>query len=239
MTDLLKQSITGSLTAQWSTLFVNFFGLAQPLRPEDALLKKILGLETGVQIIELIFYTWYKNSITNGIQDVTRFRYYDWALTTPTMLFSTMLFYEYLYRKPQSIQEVLAEKGDKVALILLLNFGMLVFGYLQEIGLLSIVWSSILGFACFAGSFYLIYKEFVEKNKDQGIYYFTLIVWSIYGFAAMLPNVAKNISYNLLDVVAKNFYGVYLSYYIYTLASAPSAFMAPTAQPKIDGSSSA
>ena len=39
-------------------------------------------------------------------------------------------------------------------------------------------------------------------------------VWSLYGVAALMPADIKNISYNLLDIVAKNFYGLYLYYKI-------------------------
>ena len=43
---------------------------------------------------------------------------------------------------------------------------------------------------------------------------FLLIVWSLYGFAALLGTKNKNISYNLLDIVAKNFYGLFIYFYI-------------------------
>jgi hypothetical protein len=222
MADLLKKTITGSLAAQWSTLLVNFYGLAQPLAPQDALLKKVLGLETIVQIIELIFYHWYHSQIQKKVFDVAHFRYYDWALTTPTMLFSTMLFYEYIRDKPTTIGEVLEKKGSAIGIILLLNMGMLVFGFLQEIGIISITTSTLFGFASFLASFYLIYENFVKDNEKQGVYFFMLSVWSLYGVAAFFDDLWKNISYNLLDIVAKNFYGVYLSYYIATLAGSNS-----------------
>lgn len=219
MADLLRGSITTSLIAQISTLFVNLYGLALPLKPSDFVLKEVLGLETLVQIIELIFYGWYSLNVTTRVTDVTHFRYYDWGLTTPTMLFSTMLFYEYLRDKPTDISQVLQKKGSVIGTILLLNLGMLVFGFLQEIGLISITTSTIFGFACFLASFYLIYENFVKDNEKQGVYFFMLSVWSLYGVAAFMNDLWKNIAYNLLDVVAKNFYGVYLSYYIATLAS--------------------
>jgi bacteriorhodopsin len=36
------------------------------------------------------------------------------------------------------------------------------------------------------------------------------IVWSLYGVAAILPFFIKNISYNILDIFAKNFFGLFL-----------------------------
>jgi hypothetical protein len=215
--NLLKKSITGSLVAQWITLFINFFGLAQNIPAEDILLKKVLGLETIVQIVELIFYHWYHNHIQKKVFDAGHFRYYDWNITTPVMLFSTMLFYEYIRSKPETIGEVIEEKGTTILLILILNFGMLLFGYLQEIGVIGITTSTLLGFACFIAFFYILYKEFVENNRRQEVFFIMFSIWSLYGVAAFFGDIWKNIFYNLLDIVAKNFYGVYLSAYITTL----------------------
>ena len=44
-----------------------------------------------------------------------------------------------------------------------------------------------------------------------------LSIWGLYGIAAMFNNNIKNTSYNLLDIVSKNFYALYLSYKIYNL----------------------
>jgi len=41
--------------------------------------------------------------------------------------------------------------------------------------------------------------------------------WSLYGVAAVFPNIAKNSMYNLLDIVSKNFYSVFLTQYIMNL----------------------
>jgi len=46
------------------------------------------------------------------------------------------------------------------------------------------------------------------------LFLFVFIVWSIYGVAAMMPTPYKNISYNILDIIAKNFYGLYIYYKI-------------------------
>jgi bacteriorhodopsin len=44
------------------------------------------------------------------------------------------------------------------------------------------------------------------------------IVWGLYGVAAMFSPVWKNTAYNILDVLAKNFYGIFLSILIYQLS---------------------
>ena len=42
-------------------------------------------------------------------------------------------------------------------------------------------------------------------------------VWGLYGVAAAFPDDQKNIAYNGLDIVSKNFYGVFLFAYSLTL----------------------
>jgi bacteriorhodopsin len=42
------------------------------------------------------------------------------------------------------------------------------------------------------------------------------IFWSLYGVVALLPYYIKNALYNILDLFAKNFFGLFLSYIILT-----------------------
>jgi bacteriorhodopsin len=39
--------------------------------------------------------------------------------------------------------------------------------------------------------------------------------WALYGLFALLNYTAKNVSYNILDLFAKNFFGVFLSLVIW------------------------
>ena len=222
---LVKTSIEGSLIIQIVTLVLNLFAFLVPVDRWDFALKEILALETVVQIIELIFYEWYRGQLVNGVFDVTKFRYYDWFFTTPTMLFSTAAYYGYLHSKdenteqkePFSVWNFFQENSQWVYWIFVFNLGMLVFGYLQEINLISIVWSSILGYISLLGSFGVLYYKFVSKTEQQRwLFWFMFSAWSLYGVAAMLPAAEKNISYNILDIFAKNFYGLFLSGILFT-----------------------
>ena len=92
---------------------------------------------------------------------------------------------------------------------------MLLFGYLGETGVISKNLSIGIGFIFFGLSFKLIYDEYGSKSElGKKLFYFLLIVWSMYGGAATLDVVSKNISYNLLDIVSKNFYGLFIYYKI-------------------------
>jgi hypothetical protein len=217
MKEAIRWSLDASLTAQWSTLFLNFFSLFQTLSPKDAILQTVLWIETIVQIIELVFYTWYSFNFTR-VAEMTFYRYHDWFVTTPLMLFSTMVYYEYR-NKPEeevTLESFLSEHWSDVLVVFGFNMLMLAFGYLYEIKQIDIVTSQTLGFAGFAGSFYVIWDKFASKNPDNFLLYaFMFIIWALYGVAAMFTSTWKNASYNILDVFAKNFYGIFLSYLIY------------------------
>ena len=51
-------------------------------------------------------------------------------------------------------------------------------------------------------------------NISSNLFTFIFIIWILYGFAAMLSTIPKNISYNILDIIAKNFYGLFIVYKI-------------------------
>ena len=40
------------------------------------------------------------------------------------------------------------------------------------------------------------------------------IVWSLYGVAATFKPNEKNVSYNVLDIISKNFYGLFIYFQI-------------------------
>lgn len=221
MKEAIAQSLYASLFAQWSTLGFNFFGLFQELSPKDLVLQSVLWIETIVQIIELVFYSWYAYHF-NTVAEATFYRYHDWIVTTPLMLFSTMVYYEYK-NKPEeevSVQSFLEEHWKDVLVVFGFNALMLLFGYLHERNILGLLSSQLLGFVGFAGSFYVIWDKFASKNPDNYLLFgFMFVVWGLYGVAAMFNSVIKNVSYNILDVIAKNFYGIFLSVLIYQKAS--------------------
>jgi hypothetical protein len=41
-------------------------------------------------------------------------------------------------------------------------------------------------------------------------------LWAFYGVAATFSPTWKNITYNLIDTLSKNFYGIFLTYVAYT-----------------------
>jgi hypothetical protein len=220
MKDALSLSLQASLAAQWTGLGLNGLALTQTLSPKDAILKTALWIETVVQVIELAFYSWYATHF-QSVAEATFYRYHDWAVTTPLMLLSTIIYFEY-QNAPEStvtVESIWAEHSTTILLIAAFNLIMLLFGYLYERGVIGLLESQVVGFAGYGGTFYLLWDAFASKTPaNVPVYAFMTTVWGLYGVAAMASPGLKNVAYNLLDVVAKNFYGVFLSYLIATKA---------------------
>ena len=185
------------------------------------LIKQLLGLEVAVQVVEGGFYAWLYNNI-NTIKNITPKRYADWAITTPTMLIIMVAYIIYLNNKTTtdslSLVQILRENAGPFVQILVLNWLMLLFGYLGEIGVISMIAGIIIGFVPFIAYFYIIYANFLNQTASSStsikIYTYFLVFWSLYGVVAVLPYALKNTIYNVLDLFSKNFFGLFLSYLI-------------------------
>lgn len=227
---LVAKTIYGSLIAQFITTTISLDGLNYDLAIQDTILKDILILEAFVQFIEAFFYIWVIYALKD-LNKMTSRRYIDWFITTPTMLVSTIIFMEYL-RKKENNEDTLYFwdfiRGHKknIIMIVILNFFMLSFGLLTEMGKLDMKYGIPLGFIFFLASFYTIYENYAKYTEGgKKLFLFLFSIWSLYGFSAMLPLVLKNTCYNLLDVVAKNFYGLFIYYYITQVGSRSGYFI--------------
>lgn len=220
----LRWSLYGSLGVQLSTLLFDAYALTQSVIPTYTVIQTLLKIETIVQLIELTFYVWYSYYF-HSVSEATFYRYYDWMFTTPLMLFTTIVYYDYQAKsddekKNMTITQFIKENWREMLKIGISNFAMLLFGYLYEVGSVSLLTSNVLGFIGFFSSFYIMYDSFASKSSlNLPLYGFMISVWSLYGVAATFSPALKNISYNILDVIAKNFYGVYLGYLVLTHTS--------------------
>jgi bacteriorhodopsin len=150
--------------------------------------------------------------------NITPYRYFDWFITTPSMLITLMAFLE-PKNKYSSVLDFLQRNAATVAIVLVLNWSMLTIGLLGELKYLDERKSALIGFIPFVLYFGLIYYKFITPMSTKGqkqVYFYFLFFWSIYGIAAMLPYEQKNAMYNILDLFAKNFFGLFLVYLIYT-----------------------
>ena len=209
-----------SLIVQVITGLLALAGIFIKVSKENQILNHILILETGVQIIEFIFYiylVYFLHSLDND--KIASQRYFDWMFTTPVMLFSTILFLEYEHKRElnqiATIPQIVKDHGNDIFWIVIFNFGMLLFGYLGEINKLMRQISIPIGFIFFGLSFNLIWDRFARMSTiGSNIFYLLLVIWSLYGVAAMLNTIPKNLLYNLLDIISKNFYGLFILFLI-------------------------
>jgi hypothetical protein len=217
---LVEKTITVSLWIQILTTIISLDGFRYDVVPNDRILKEILFIETFVQFVEGFFYSNIIRGL-NNIESMTPKRYFDWVITTPIMLFSTIIFFKYSEMKekntlePFTTQEFYEENKENVHKIVVYNFLMLFFGYLGETGVLQKNISIPMGFIFFFLSFKIIYEQYAIHSK-LGMLLFKILftVWGLYGVAALFPAVEKNISYNTLDIFSKNFYGLFIYYKI-------------------------
>ena len=101
MKSLVYRSGQLSLFVQLLTGLFDVYVLRLKIPATLLLLKKLLILELIVQVIEGSFYVWMVYNFSK-IADITRFRYYDWFITTPTMLYTYSFYLLYLRHKEEN-----------------------------------------------------------------------------------------------------------------------------------------
>jgi hypothetical protein len=221
---LLTSSLLFSIVVQIVTGVIELLALFIKTAPGMTLIKQLLGLEVAVQAVEGSFYAWLYYNIST-VKNITPKRYADWAITTPTMLVTLVAYIVYLNSdkgegkgdESLSLIQILREYAVPIAQIVGLNWLMLLFGYLGEIGVIPLVAGVALGFLPFLAYFYIIYERFIHNTNNTTsikIYAYFLVAWSLYGIVAVLPYTLKNTIYNILDLFSKNFFGIFLSYLI-------------------------
>lgn len=222
MSNIIKFTADASFAIQVITGLVDIFALQYKLETKDNILKQLLKLEIGVQLIEGTFYYWLIKNF-NNISDITYHRYYDWFLTTPTMLLTLIIYLIYLREveenenpKILNFFELIKENKELITRIILLNELMLFFGYLGETKRINIKKATILGFIPFLLYFNLIYENYAKySKKGMIIFKYFISIWFLYGIASFMDYNIKNISFNILDLFSKNFFGIYLFYLVY------------------------
>ena len=183
----------------------------EAMRTNDIRIRNILNLETCISIVAAFFYSKFVTTLEATTEDkidykeINRTRYVDWSITTPMMLLVLVL--SFIYNSKADTMSIYSYMK-----ILALNYGMLGSGYLGEIGVLPFVPANLVGFAFFGTLFAYMYKTYLSgKNNKTNTMLFSafLIIWSIYGVAYFMEDIPKNITYNILDLFAKCFVGIF------------------------------
>lgn len=213
---MLYESAYFSLIIQLITGVIDVWGLNIKVPEDKKIFRDLLKVELGVQTVEFIFYSWMVYNF-DKIKNITPYRYLDWIVTTPTMLVTLMAYLD--EGKKNNLSDFLVKNKDFTIKIVTLNLLMLILGLLGELNKINYQNAIILGFIPFLYYFKLIYDEYIYKNisKDKiRLFWFFFIIWSLYGIAALLPYNEKNTAYNILDLLSKNLFGVFLVYILWT-----------------------
>ena len=185
----------------------------EAMRTKDIRIRNILNLETCISIVAAFFYSKFVTTIETAsssadkvdYKEINRTRYVDWSITTPMMLLVLVL--SFIYNSKADTMSIFSYMK-----ILALNYGMLGSGYLGEIGVIPAVPASLVGFAFFGTLFTYLYKTYLsgKSNKTNTVIYTAfLVIWSVYGIAYFMEEIPKNITFNILDLFAKCFVGIF------------------------------
>ena len=214
---MLESSAYLSLIIQFLVSIVDLWGISIDIPNDKIIFKDLLKLELGVQVVEFAFYLWMVLHITT-VKNITPYRYMDWFITTPTMLLTLMIFVSKDQETYSGIVQFISDNKDDVIKVGLSNVLMLVFGLLGEYQYINNTLAVGLGFIPFVYYYKKIYdKNITEEstNEQKGLFWFFFVVWSVYGLAALLPYIPKNVLLNILDLFSKNLLSLILVYIIY------------------------
>lgn len=217
--NLFYQTLIVSVVVQILTGAFEIFSLFIRVPSQFTLIRQLLIMEVTVQIIEGLFYFWLVLNFSE-VTDVTPKRYIDWSITTPTMLITLVLYLIYTNNREKNntanldFFDLIYKNSTTITHIILLNWLMLIFGYLGEKKIIPTITGVILGFIPFIIYYFIIYVNYVRTQTGFNLFLYFFIFWSLYGVVALFPYYLKNACYNILDLFAKNFFGIFLSYII-------------------------
>jgi bacteriorhodopsin len=202
-------NIQTSFTITFVGLLVSaFLNVIESIRTTLPHVRHILTLEACVAIIAAYFYTIFMNRTEFEPiywPEITKYRYIDWAFTTPMMLLGLCLF---LAHHSKTSVNIIAYLG-----IVLLDYFMLYFGYLGETNQIDKTNADILGFLGYIGIFAILFKYVKNSKINYMIFTAYAIIWGMYGVVYFLDDYNKNLITNWLDLIAKAFVGIILWVY--------------------------
>jgi bacteriorhodopsin len=200
---LVKSSFSITYTLLFTT---GALCLIEALTTKDEKIRHIMNVETAISFIACYFYSIFLSKIKDNkieFKEISQIRYVDWFITTPFMLLSLGLVLSYNLK--------INFKFSHFIIFTLLNWGMLLIGYLGEIGKINKKMATIGGFILFGLLFYYIYWTYVRNRKSLVnliTYVVFVVLWAIYGITYLQNERIKNIIYNILDLFAKCFVGI-------------------------------
>ncbi len=204
----VKETFLFSCIFLFGTTLITFI---ESMKTDNIKARHILNIETAVSLIAGYVYSIFV-TMTNRedftLKHITQIRYMDWVITTPFLILGLVLFFTFYSKKPVLF--------SRFFIVILCNYLMLLFGYLGESNQISMLSGGFFGFVFYALMLYYLYKFFVKHDDfrhKKTIFIVFAIIWSFYGLAYFLSDEDKNIMYNMLDIVSKSGFGLFMWLY--------------------------
>ena len=178
---------------------VSVLGIVKLTKKNTPALRTDLALNLVATIAYFIILKFYldRPNIINNI------RYIDWIITTPLLLLAFIQWSNGGAKIP----------ATPLALLLVYNILMIVAGYFGA-GKFNIFY--VIGLVFFCLTFYTLWKHFVEtlpeekRKRAKKLYIAFAVVWGLYGVAYLFGYKNRSIFYNILDLVSKAGFGIFL-----------------------------
>lgn len=183
---------------------------------ENPIQRDIILLESAISTISTtIYYFLTKTARENEISGkeidwkrITLLRYNGWVLSTPIMLIAFLLFLSSTTKIKMTIPLVIS--------IVILDWLMLLFGYLGEIGSIDRLTALIGGFIPFFAIFGIIFNTFlmgIGPIMNYVVFGLFVLFWGLYGLGYMLDLEPRNYLMNILDLSSKSGIGILFACY--------------------------
>lgn len=190
----------------------------EAIRTKDPTVRHVMNLETCISIIAAFFYSTFVDIVKASdaakehipFDKVNLIRYTDWFISTPFMLFVLCMVL--------ANERKVNLKVTSLLIVLLLNYAMLISGYMGETRVIERSMACAIGFVFFGIMFGYIWTMFMSGQKVIGFasmlsFGVFLSVWAMYGIVFLLDEKTKNVAFNILDLIAKAFVGIFFWMY--------------------------
>ena len=200
------------LNNSFMTTYIALFGytaitLIEALRTPSVNTRHIMNVETTVSLVAGVVYGTFIDKMKQPnfkLEEIIPTRYIDWMITTPLILLAVALFYN---TRASSIDY------KCFSIVIILNWLMLLFGYLGERKIISSLKGLLIGFIFYALMLIFMFYNIIPKGCSLVVFIIFAVIWGGYGIAYMLEEEEKNIAYNILDITSKALFGVVLWMY--------------------------
>jgi bacteriorhodopsin len=188
----------------------------EALRTQDNKVRHVMNIETCISVIAAYFYGQFVKQIEASKSSGTAIdwaainntRYVDWLISTPFMLLALCMVL--------SIENKHSTRFFPFVLILVLDIVMIASGYYGEIGKITKSTGTVVGFAAFILLYVYIWMLYMtDKRTVPSMITFGIFVffWALYGVVYNFEEEKKIIYYNVLDLIAKAFVGIFFWMY--------------------------